>query len=247
MRSPAGKGQQLPRAARGTKPDESRQPSGSGLRGGPKEAHAHVPLCPPMAPPHASAPPPPEVPPTPSPPPRTPQVHPKPCPRREPHPTAKAPFARSPTRPAPERLPLLQTLGALSQLSQQVAGPRAGPGRPTHPVSRSPAATRMQGPRGVHGTPAPQAPSCAGTGSLCRCPGATATRQVHWVAGQNSSPSGGRRGSRPNEVQGPQTRPVTGTHSCHGVLVGASVAWPLSPSRGSNSLRVSPAVDVGPE
>lgn len=60
----------------------------------------------------------------------------------------------------------------------------------------------------------------------------------------SSSPSGGRRGgSRPNDVQGPQTRPGTGTHSCHAVLVGASVAWHpslVSLSGGLNSLRVSP-------
>lgn len=59
----------------------------------------------------------------------------------------------------------------------------------------------------------------------------------------SSSPSGGRRGgSRPNDVHGPQTRPVTCTHSCHSVLVGASVAWHpslVSLSGGLNSLRVS--------
>lgn len=130
-----------------------------GLQGGrwrgPKEAHAHklqglgVPLSrpPPAAPPHTLEPP----------------LKPRPLqPAAPPSPTPHSSKALPPLRPPPHHEVLLHPCpephlgpllcrpsGPLFQLSLQVAGPRAGPGRPTHPPGLpSPVATRMQGRRG---------------------------------------------------------------------------------------------------
>lgn len=138
---------------------ESHQPSGSGSagrqvegpQGGPRPQAAGTwgPFVPPppAAPPHTLEPP----------------LKPRPLqPAAPPSPTPHSSKALPPLRPPPHHEVLLHPCpephlgpllcrpsGPLFQLSLQVAGPRAGPGRPTHPPGLpSPVATRMQGRRG---------------------------------------------------------------------------------------------------
>lgn len=154
-----GKGQQLPRAARGTQWDRVAptfglwvcRAAGGGAprRPTPTSCRDLGSLCP--APPRGPAPhlgAPSEAPPTPA------------CgaPLPHPHSSKALPPLRPPPHhevllhpcPEPHLGPLLcRPSGPLFQLSLQVAGPRAGPGRPTHPPGLpSPVATRMQGRRG---------------------------------------------------------------------------------------------------